>query len=90
MKDIYIYNKNDKSKIKCFKYGKLEILRDSSTGQVLGVLHNSHYFESPQDYLPKTKPYVYRGTRASRMLRVPLRLVKMCVFMERWPGHSSL
>ena len=33
-------NKNDKSKIKCFKYGKLET--HSSTGLVLGVLPNGH------------------------------------------------
>ncbi len=65
-------------------------LRDSSTGPVLGVLPNNHQFEFPQGYLPKAKPCVYRGTRASRVLRVPLGLVEVRVSMECWPGHPRL
>ena len=33
---------------------------------------------------------VYRDIRASRVLRVPLELVEVRVFMERWPGHPRL
>ena len=48
----------------------------------LGVLPNSHSFESSQGHLPKAKPYAYRGTHASKVLRVPLGLVEMRISTE--------
>jgi hypothetical protein len=39
-------------------------------------------FEFLQDHLPKIKPYVYHDTRTSRVLRVPLGLVKVRIFTE--------
>jgi hypothetical protein len=45
-------------------------MRGSSTGLALDMFSNDHQFESPQSYLLKAKPYSYRGTRASRMLRI--------------------
>ncbi len=66
------------------------ILRGSSIGPALDVLPNGHYFESPQGYLLKAKPCAYRGTRASRVLRVFLGLVEVRVSTECWPGHPRL
>ena len=40
-------------------------------------------FESPQGHLPKANPCAYRATRASKVLRVPLGLVDVCVSQER-------
>ena len=40
--------------------------------------------------LPKAKLCVHRGTRANRVLRVPLGLVEVHVSMEYWLGHPRL
>ena len=63
----------------------LKSLMGSSTDLALGVFSNGHWFESPQDHLPKVKPCAYHSTRASRVLRVSLELVKVRVVRYYYP-----
>ena len=54
------------------------------------LIEGSREKMSPQDHLPKSKLCVYCSTRASRVLRVPLRLVEVRISTECWPGHPKL
>ncbi len=87
---LFLTNHDNFSLKRMFIFFTYKTLRGSSTGPILGVLPNDHQFESPQSHLPKAKPCDYRGTRASRVLRVLLRLVEVRVSMKRQPGHPRL
>jgi hypothetical protein len=61
----------------------IQTLRGNSTVLGLDVLPNDYEFESPQGHLPKTKPCVFHGTCASRVLRVLLKLVEVRISSKR-------
>ena len=54
------------------------------------LIEDSREKMSPQWHLLKAKSCVYRGTCASKVLHVPLRLVEMRVSTKRWPEHPRL